>query len=169
MWRCFLSTAYRQRSKRIFSTYVEVFPDKPTSLPYRVYFLHVCGGVSLFLAISLDSNSFSPRMWRCFLARRTQKATGGIFSTYVEVFPSRLHNHRSAYYFLHVCGGVSITTLRITPQNRFSPRMWRCFCLRLVAEGAGLIFSTYVEVFLRRTALICESTDFLHVCGGVSR
>ncbi len=169
MWRCFLYDFISYHFVNIFSTYVEVFPTRAIRADNPHHFLHVCGGVSLFLAISLDSNSFSPRMWRCFLARRTQKATGGIFSTYVEVFPSRLHNHRSAYYFLHVCGGVSITTLRITPQNRFSPRMWRCFCLRLVAEGAGLIFSTYVEVFLRRTALICESTDFLHVCGGVSR
>ena len=112
---------------------------------------------------------FSPRMWRCFRSVSTLYFQLWIFSTYVEVFPDLVLQHRARLHFLHVCGGVSRLKNLENVLRRFSPRMWRCFHVKAECRRRQKIFSTYVEVFLRRTALICESTDFLHVCGGVSR
>ena len=92
-----------------------------------------------------------------------------IFSTYVEVFPFLVLLSTDHIDFLHVCGGVSTLVDNLHGEHEFSPRMWRCFSALVLEERERKIFSTYVEVFLRRTALICESTDFLHVCGGVSQ
>ena len=131
-------------------------------------FLHVCGGVSDYIAIAGVKLKFSPRMWRCFWTGRLLTPTKKIFSTYVEVFLNVLHVLIKIPHFLHVCGGVSRMIRDRTNKNIFSPRMWRCF-LRLKTERRTLIiFSTYVEVFLTYVMWNPIRVDFLHVCGGVS-
>ena len=67
----------------------------------------------------------------------------------MEVFPSSYCFCRWFFYFLHVCGGVSLV--------HFPPLMLRS------------IFSTYVEVFLRPARAWFVVWYFLHVCGGVSQ
>ena len=54
-------------------------------------------------------------------------------------------------------------------RNRFSPRMWRCFQKAIDYSNLLIIFSTYVEVFLRHLKPRVLPKDFLHVCGGVSQ
>ena len=71
-------------------------------------------------------------------------------------------------HFLHVCGGVSLGVVGEQAQLAFSPRMWRCFHGAIIATPDGVIFSTYVEVFLSWTSLAGVRFNFLHVCGGVS-
>ena len=46
--------------------------------------------------------------------------------------------------------------------------MWRCFHLFSMIPRANIIFSTYVEVFLKNSPYLQFKSDFLHVCGGVS-
>ena len=76
--------------------------------------------------------------------------------------------HKANVSFLHVCGGVSKLWEKVKGLAQFSPRMWRCFRSGLFSDLICIVFSTYVEVFLR----MLESSDllicFLHVCGGVS-
>ena len=70
--------------------------------------------------------------------------------------------------FLHVCGGVSYNFYDKMLKTGFSPRMWRCFWTNhsfTLVEG---VFSTYVEVFLKKSIFCSKEAGFLHVCGGVS-
>ena len=148
MWRCFQAGFIASRKPPIFSTYVEVFPQ-PTIIIFSAdHFLHVCGGVSMITG--------------------KLRSTDPIFSTYVEVFllpkpfAGRFRN------FLHVCGGVSSGYLVPFFVDEFSPRMWRCFFVKVTTTVAGTIFSTYVEVFLMLNRGALNGGNFLHVCGGVS-
>ena len=107
-------------------------------------------------------------MWRCFCVSVLVRIKACIFSTYVEVFllpkpfAGRFRN------FLHVCGGVSSGYLVPFFVDEFSPRMWRCFFVKVTTTVAGTIFSTYVEVFLMLNRGALNGGNFLHVCGGVS-
>ncbi len=111
---------------------------------------------------------FSPRMWRCFLTRAALQLTFSIFSTYVEVFPTKALTFPAASDFLHVCGGVSGNVITSTYATKFSPRMWRCFLVGEQSTGNYRIFSTYVEVFPFLKSENDKYDHFLHVCGGVS-
>ena len=107
-------------------------------------------------------------MWRCFSNQGHNKHAKPIFSTYVEVFLHRKFGEVSIDYFLHVCGGVSDELDAHKKTMRFSPRMWRCFCLFLLIKSLRIIFSTYVEVFPWAATVAAADAYFLHVCGGVS-
>ena len=48
-----------------------------------------------------------------------------VFSTYVEVIPSRNSTSWVHISILHVCGGDPFRTDPVTYQLRYSPRMWR--------------------------------------------
>ena len=87
-------------------------------------------------------------MWRCFRTPHKHWFTTLIFSTYVEVFPFDAGYLIPFYYFLHVCGGVSVEDTGKNVAWEFSPRMWRCFPFIVNQIISTEIFSTYVEVFL---------------------
>ena len=127
MWRCFLY-------------------DKVSEVRLE-NFLHVCGGVSRTYHTKMWTKKFSPRMWRCFPDVVPFRSLWFIFSTYVEVFPTRALSILPKPYFLHVCGGVSHRGCNEHERVLFSPRMWRCFCDPSHLEARSRIFSTYVEVF----------------------
>ena len=91
MWRCFLLLSKETFDASIFSTYVEVFPQKCKQEYHDDDFLHVCGGVSVSGSYKVSALPFSPRMWRCFQIAWQREAMQNIFSTYVEVF---LCSHR---------------------------------------------------------------------------
>ena len=107
-------------------------------------------------------------MWRCFFTRFCSGAKGWIFSTYVEVFPTHCRSNCKHGNFLHVCGGVSPVKYKSSLRNKFSPRMWRCFCRYQRYLYSWYIFSTYVEVFPSLNYEKHDREHFLHVCGGVS-
>ena len=107
-------------------------------------------------------------MWRCFSEVNIFRGRKGVFSTYVEVFPSPYLGRVCYKSFLHVCGGVSGSGTYPTLRLPFSPRMWRCFLFSGRARPGIAVFSTYVEVFLILSILDEDAVSFLHVCGGVS-
>ena len=107
MWRCFLNALKINVNPLVFSTYVEVFPEKSFASFVLRGFLHVCGGVSLPVAQKHSKDPFSPRMWRCFYRFENLKIRHHVFSTYVEVFPTEGLKNELMRGFLHVCGGVS--------------------------------------------------------------
>ena len=115
----------------------------------RRHFLHVCGGVSSYVAYEMPLSAFSPRMWRCF---------------YSLALPSLRRRD-----FLHVCGGVSKEIFVQGTDEEFSPRMWRCFLDSYTISYLTIIFSTYVEVFPSASDSTTPQGNFLHVCGGVSK
>ena len=129
---------------------MEVFPLTYDNAHLPPDFLHVCGGVSSVPVPKGDGPEFSPRMWRCFQKSHGLKQVAHIFSTYVEVFPLPSTKSSIRHNFLHVCGGVSFVSKLLASNAEFSPRMWRCFSPRRTVAVGNLIFSTYVEVFLRR-------------------
>ena len=96
-------------------------------------------------------------------------STLAVFSTYVEVFLFGDLFLIVHIRFLHVCGGVSKVSIWFDGYTRFSPRMWRCFLIFRSQLCMRLVFSTYVEVFLRIIARLNSFMGFLHVCGGVSQ
>ena len=108
-------------------------------------------------------------MWRCFSEGLTFLTEHCIFSTYVEVFLDCRRKEVQCLNFLHVCGGVSTPVLLSSLLPIFSPRMWRCFHECSSVGSHRRIFSTYVEVFLLVRIELCRRSDFLHVCGGVSK
>ena len=108
-------------------------------------------------------------MWRCFRPREGFGRIDKIFSTYVEVFLCPVVTKCLRCHFLHVCGGVSDAFALWCASKKFSPRMWRCFSIWVTDREEKRIFSTYVEVFLRRVSTSWLFRYFLHVCGGVSK
>ena len=112
----------------VFSTYVEVFLDFELAAKRGVGFLHVCGGVSARGGTRYTEILFSPRMWRCFYLTLLKLGRYLVFSTYVEVFLRQFIIGNILLCFLHVCGGVSNLLDQLSVFQRFSPRMWRCFC-----------------------------------------
>ena len=148
MWRCFPLYRFGWKANSIFSTYVEVFLSLYARSIAFSDFLHVCGGVSNRGFYVSERNIFSPRMWRCFRIGDGFAGSGEIFSTYVEVFPSRIQTKTQRFHFLHVCGGVSLIYNEWFRDEKFSPRMWRCFQCLIETTLRLAIFSTYVEVFL---------------------
>ena len=87
----------------------------------------------------------------------------------MEVFLKHQSRIHLILDFLHVCGGVSDYASFTCKLTEFSPRMWRCFSCAYVARYCTKIFSTYVEVFLRKFSCKARLRNFLHVCGGVSQ
>ena len=75
-------------------------------------------------------------------------SAGGVFSTYVEVFPELIACSMWLRCFLHIRGGVSEIRFKGHADPWFSPHTWRCFSSDSVIRMYSLVFSTYVEVFL---------------------
>ena len=68
--------------------------------------------------------------------------------------------------FLHVCGGDPILAKPDLIIVEFSPRMWRWSWKSSVDCNSTAVFSTYVEVILKRCYQPINLMGFLHVCGG---
>ena len=85
-WRCSDVTATQAEAKAVFSTYVEVFPQRIRTALTACCFLHIRGGVSDPSNAEKLIELFSPRMWGCFQSQDTAQNRLQVFSTYVEVF-----------------------------------------------------------------------------------
>ena len=86
----------------------------------------------------------------------------------MEVFLSADVDSLEARGFLHLCGGVSNPVLTRRASREFSPLVWRCFLTDKKKRRSHIVFSTCVEVFLRKAERQIFEKCFLHVCGGVS-
>ena len=144
----------------VFSTYVEVFPSRCATLLLFWRLLHVRGGVSALLGIYHWQTQSSPRTWRCFLTDDRRLESLAVFSTYVEVFPTRRLYRRLGKRLLHVRGGVSERLRRRHRFGQSSPRTWRCFSDIAGHIAAAIVFSTYVEVFPTRSTGSPKTTVF---------
>ena len=91
MWRCFQRLFVDSVELWVFSTHVEVFPERlrtsifaPGSSPrmWRCFYQ----GLYIY-DIARES---SPRMWRCFLRLRLQHRRDRVFSTHVEMFSCKI-------------------------------------------------------------------------------
>ena len=109
MWRCFLALPTSSPLADVFSTHVEMFLLRSLRLSGFSGFLHACGDVSGKYEIP-DKPSI-------------------VFSTHVEMFLTKTDESSSDGCFLHACGDVSALLDTKSVENRFSPRMWRCFSL----------------------------------------
>ena len=134
----------------------------------RVRFLHACGDVSSFTFEKRISVLFSPRMWRCFAQRRSRMTRQEVFSTHVEMFLRSKAKTNDTSRFLHACGDVSAKAEQAKGDEKFSPRMWRCFSTALCVLSATLVFFTHVEMFLFQCFVRFRLIRFLHACGDVS-
>ena len=147
-WRCFSSAEAVSGSKVVFSTSVEVFPDRRIYRCEPVPLLHVRGGVSQGRSSFVLPTVSSPRPWRCFSPQPLRSLPIRVFSTSVEVFPRSDATRWRADGLLHVRGGVSYEIELTEDDLLSSPRPWRCFLSRGYARVGDPVFSTSVEVFL---------------------
>ena len=167
-WRCFLHGPRVHRRQHVFSTSVEVFPSSCVAGEGGTCLLHVRGGVSYTVHGFTEDNMSSPRPWRCFLLPALPGKAVPVFSTSVEVFPTRSTTTMMQLSLLHVRGGVSERDARGGTRYTSSPRPWRCFHHGLVHFGTEQVFSTSVEVFPKDFRFRQRRYGLLHVRGGVS-
>ena len=167
-WRCFPAQAPQAAVPVVFSTSVEVFPTRSTGSPKTTCLLHVRGGVSIGRRNLVNRPRSSPRPWRCFSGKVTELCAQSVFSTSVEVFPTRSTTTMMQLSLLHVRGGVSERDARGGTRYTSSPRPWRCFHHGLVHFGTEQVFSTSVEVFPKDFRFRQRRYGLLHVRGGVS-
>ena len=88
-WRCFPVGRDPAGVLLVFSTSVEVFPAVGTVANLQTSLLHVRGGVSGSGSSAQAMTKSSPRPWRCFFHELLRRVGIRVFSTSVEVFPSR--------------------------------------------------------------------------------
>ena len=81
------------------------------------------------------------------MAQLGMRLSSRVFSTSVEVFLEIRGAVRPHRRFLHVRGGVSLSSLMSKMKIVSSPRPWRCFPLGRHARILARVFSTSVEVF----------------------
>ena len=89
-----------------------------------------------------------------------------VFSTYVEVIPTRDTTVTIWICILHVCGGDPEFWAVNSNINLYSPRMWRWSSSLTTLIILSRVFSTYVEVILSLTFILILAACILHVCGG---
>ena len=167
-WRCFFRHLDLSAATEVFSTSVEVFLAISGAVRLLPLLLHVRGGVSQASRIIGGSSVSSPRPWRCFLHGPRVHRRQHVFSTSVEVFLRISLDVAPQLRLLHVRGGVSPGRSRNFVRRVSSPRPWRCFRAQCTKLTAGLVFSTSVEVFLKKRDRPQRPAGLLHVRGGVS-
>ena len=86
----------------------------------------------------------------------------------MEVFPSNIIVILSEVNLLHARGGVSAYMTPSDFLKKSSPRTWRCFLNMEEVIISVFIFSTHVEVFLKKDTKRDTKSNLLHARGGVS-
>ena len=167
-WRCFLCSGAFSATGKVFSTSVEVFPNRDSATKIARSLLHVRGGVSDELADDVARDASSPRPWRCFSKQTSCGKWLAVFSTSVEVFLQADWAQSDSGRLLHVRGGVSCVGYCADGGQQSSPRPWRCFRFQKSVRCNGIVFSTSVEVFLDHVVAHAQIHGLLHVRGGVS-
>ena len=89
-----------------------------------------------------------------------------VFSTYVEVILLGIWLVAIHNCILHVCGGDPVNYCKLVVYCLYSPRMWRWSHHQALIVEVGPVFSTYVEVILKKSHHCANSDGILHVCGG---
>ena len=105
-------------------------------------------------------------MWRWSFTAQLQLNDERVFSTYVEVILIDGSAGSATYGVLHVCGGDPLKMLQRWSVLQCSPRMWRWSQLCRLIRCISSVFSTYVEVILKKHVDIVAISRVLHVCGG---
>ena len=129
---------------------------------------HLRGGVSTFKSLAFIIGPSSPPTWGCFLVADSYLDRYWVFPTYVGVFLL------CGFYFLellglpHLRGGVSISLSILPIPHWSSPPTWGCFLEELRPQAVGLVFPTYVGVFLSRSFSEFFRSRLPHLRGGVS-
>ena len=88
----------------VFFTHVEMFLTNMSRSCLTDRFLHARGDVSCFCRDVIAFDAFSPRTWRCFFLILNIVPGEAVFSTHVEMFPSRLMVLDRRTSFLHARG-----------------------------------------------------------------
>ena len=153
----------------VFSTSVEVFPERRNSQLRCGCLLHVRGGVSTHFDRRFSHFESSPRPWRCFSFFAMAMRKSKVFSTSVEVFLKSPPFDDCQRSLLHVRGGVSQSRFVCACGFWSSPRPWRCFPMWIAPPMRSAVFSTSVEVFPIARVVSLRSGCLLHVRGGVSK
>ncbi len=188
LWGCFLSPLSLIRPSIVFPTPVGVFlacantEGASSSFPHACGgvsslthiekadfgFPHACGGVSIAYSCARNAQTFSPRLWGCFLAVAATLFRPLVFPTPVGVFLARDLGGKPSECFPHACGGVSLKGVTDELREEFSPRLWGCFYRSVVPHAQNGVFPTPVGVFLAVAELAGQFLGFPHACGGVS-
>ena len=156
------------QSRVVFPTYVGVFPVMFCLFGWSVGLPHVRGGVSKESWRLSEDAASSPRTWGCFLRRQHGNCGGGVFPTYVGVFPKKPPGLQNTFCLPHVRGGVSFFLGKLFARHLSSPRTWGCFPVKPPGAAMGEVFPTYVGVFLSLTLSRSFLLRLPHVRGGVS-
>ena len=109
---------------------------------------------------------YSPRVWRWSQIICTRRSTKEVFSTCVEVILKVLPSLMTSFSILHVCGGDPNHVCCVYCLKLYSPRVWRWSWRVHYVWSVETVFSTCVEVILRKKLQELQSTSILHVCGG---
>ena len=134
----------------------------------RSSILRACGDVSHWQVYTATDISYSPRMRRCFLRICTHLHLYRVFSAHAEMFPRVDGYHRLSYSILRACGDVSRHGDSVCSECRYSPRMRRCFFIRIGLFQMALVFSAHAEMFLVMSISSREMACILRACGDVS-
>ena len=151
MWRWSSSTFPTCTINSVFSTYVEMIPKKPDFGEPDKSILHVCGDDPKTVEGSSVNKSYSPRMWRWSYLAGAQKVATKVFSTYVEMIPTKCWLNMNSHCILHVCGDDPLQLRKFADATVYSPRMWRWSCTSHLWPLTKLVFSTYVEMIPKKT------------------
>ena len=92
MWRWSYASSINAPKLIVFSTYVEVILFQKRLAVASYCILHVCGGDPNPSHTSVLVVSYSPRMWRWSSSFNRVVGIQVVFSTYVEVILSGMHN-----------------------------------------------------------------------------
>ena len=165
MWRWSCNASFRRRTLLVFSTYVEMILLSKLVSVLRLSILHVCGDDPTTDTTTVDSYKYSPRMWRWSLHKNNNSQRWKVFSTYVEMIPPHHELSLNQLGILHVCGDDPVYVNKNALKTRYSPRMWRWssyLSSRYLLLG---VFSTYVEMILKKKPDDEKQFGILHVCG----
>ena len=128
--------------------------------------LHVCGGDPSTKKMARYTREYSPRMWRWSPLGWLCTTTKLVFSTYVEVILVHWSKIKLPPGILHVCGGDPAGAIPTKNGGLYSPRMWRWSYRGRYLLVHKYVFSTYVEVILKKLHRRFRADCILHVCGG---
>ena len=166
MWRWSWKTAIVTLGNIVFSTYVEVILFAALLIVISSGILHVCGGDPVNVVDCITTILYSPRMWRWSWVVQKAQPYLLVFSTYVEVIPTRSIKIIRGISILHVCGGDPSNAISTASGDLYSPRMWRWSHKCPLEMRSRNVFSTYVEVILPLMPSPARFFGILHVCGG---